>query len=147
MSKKHEGSTVDTKMRRLCRAAERVVISVLAEQEALTGCILLDVIPVSTNRLIARVGLPKRISIAEFDTCTAAISITKARCRAELAVSINRKRTPVIEFELFPHGFAEEKREPRSLDARLGRQESAGILDSSIDEEKTMVTNSPTSAE
>lgn len=145
MSKKHDGSILDTKMRRLCRAAERVVISVLAEQEALTGCILLDVIPVSSNRLIARIGLPKRVSVAEFETCIAALPVTEARCRAELAVSINRKRTPVIEIELFPHGFAEEEREHRTT-----VQVPPGVLDPqdySIDEAKADVTDSPKSAE
>ena len=92
------------KTRRLCRAAERVVVSVIAEAEALTGCVVLDVVPASASRLLVRVGLPGLASADEFHARRESLRAIKGKCRSELAVLLHRKRTPEVEFECFPLG-------------------------------------------
>lgn len=102
MSGKKNGSIIDIKSHRLCRAAERVVASVMGEQAALTGCVLVDVVPLSAGRIVARIAAPSATEAAQWDGLWSAVRAMKARCRIRLAEMLNRKRTPQIEFELLP---------------------------------------------
>lgn len=102
MSGRMNNSMIDIKSHRLCRAAERVVASVMGEQAALTGCVLMDVVPLSTGRIVARIAAPSATEVAQWDGLWNAVRAMKARCRIRLAEMLNRKRTPQIEFELLP---------------------------------------------
>ena len=102
MSGKKNGSIIDIKSHRLCRAAERVVASVMVEQAELTGCVLMDVVPLSAGRVVARIAAPSSTVGVQWDVLWSAVHSMKARCRVRLAVLLNRKRTPEVEFELLP---------------------------------------------
>lgn len=98
----------DTRTRRLCRAVERVVASIMAEQEVLTGCSVLEVISRNSGRVVVRVGLPRVTENASLLAHIAVLRAIQGKCRSELAAAVNRKRVPTIEFEWIPSDWSEQ---------------------------------------
>jgi hypothetical protein len=91
------------RQQRLCRAAERVVTSLVEDDAALTGCAVIEVIETRHGtRLIARIGAPASNHEAAFNERIAALARLRGPCRAALAHAVQRKRVPQIDFELYP---------------------------------------------
>lgn len=109
MAKTNECETKQAqRLARLCKVIEHVAGSVLEESsadEALGHCEILGVVPgASRTRVVIEVGL--RLSERAPDTIEVlqALERLSGRLRTEIARSVNRKRVPLLAFDVVPLG-------------------------------------------
>lgn len=96
------------RLARLCKVIERVACSVLEEMSAddvLRHCEILGVMPGSTRaRMNIEVGLQLSDDGPGVLQVLQGLDGLKGRLRAEVARSINRKRAPILVFDVVPLG-------------------------------------------
>lgn len=96
----------DARMMRLCKVALRIASARLSEQtrtSTLESCVVLEVRPgFAGNRLVIVVGMRSGGPNADLGALYEALGKLRGALRTELAQATQRKRAPMIEFDVIP---------------------------------------------
>lgn len=98
-------TTENRQRSRVSREVEEVVSLALGASgdTRLRDLVVHSVVPSDDGaRMVVRVVLPKAGSFEQIEEVYEALGIARAWLRRQLAADINRKRTPDLEFQVFP---------------------------------------------
>ena len=104
--KSENSNRADARTLRLCKIALRIVSAFVSEQtspSALESCVVLEVRPGSArNHLVVLVGMRSGSEHASLGEILEAFTHLRGAVRSELAQVTQRKRVPMIEFDVVP---------------------------------------------
>lgn len=104
--KNENSSRADARMLRLCKIALRIASAYISEQTkypALESCVVLEVRPGDArNHVLVLVGIRSGTDHANLGAVLEALAHLRGAVRSALAQVTQRKRVPMIEFEVVP---------------------------------------------
>lgn len=104
--KSENNNRTDARMLRLCKIALRIASAYVSEQTshpALESCVVLEVRPGSArNHLAVLVGIRSSAGYTDLGEVFEALAHLRGAVRSALAQVTQRKRVPMIEFDVVP---------------------------------------------